>query len=113
MSDASANDERGALTFQNCGGLDYNGRPPGCGLMIKHGNHSAGFIFESALRGLAAITFPAFSKTLAVSPTLSFSNAALVLIESVVSLISLSFVLIVRLPVFGSTDITLPVRTVA
>ena len=68
---------------------------------------------DSALTGLAAITFPPFSKTLAMSPTLSFSNAALVLLESVVILTSLSFVLTVSLPAFASTDVTLPVRTVA
>ena len=44
-----------------------------------------------------------------MSPTLSFSSAALVVLESATRLISLSFALTVNVPAFASTDVTSPV----
>jgi cytochrome c-type biogenesis protein CcmE len=76
-------------------------------------SHFAALVLDSALTGLAAMTVPPLAKTLAVSPNLSFSRAAFVVLESVVRFTSLSFVFTVSLPAFASTEVTLPVRTVA
>src|SRR5262245_29936745 len=48
-----------------------------------------------------------------MSPTLSFSTLALVLLESAVGLLSLSFGLTVDVPAFGAVDVISPVRTLA
>src|SRR2546427_10244764 len=44
-----------------------------------------------------------------MSPTLTFSSALLALLESAVSLISLSFSLTANVPAFASSDVTSPV----
>ena len=58
--------------------------------------------------GWRRLPFHPSRKLRPLSPTLSFSSAALVLLESVVRRISLSLTLTVSLPAFASTDVTVP-----